>query len=262
MSHSSHTPNHLTLSPVVFFYGAYIVHVTSSSASWLPIGFPSAGVAQRPPDVVYSDLARSTAGEPIPPPPRTTSLSEPSASAAATKYAVLDFHEGKQSSAALAQQEESRNDVYGNAASILTSVVVPRSAVDINDRIDGGQFGDVFRGLLHRNGESIPVAIKAVRMDLTDNTAMASFLEETSTMAQLRHQNVVQLLAVVQEPLLLVMELISEGTVLAYVRAHPGVPLPVLLHIANNCAQGLKYLHDHKVIHRDVAARCGHIFFL
>ena len=177
----------------------------------------------------------------------------------ATKYAVLDFtgKSGGSAPVALSQsaEDDTRNDVYGNAASILTSVVVSRSAVEISDRIDGGQFGDVFKGFLQRGDENIAVAVKAVRMDAADHRARQAFLEETSTMAQLRHQNVVQLLAVVDEPLLLVMEYINEGTALSYVRAHPGPPLPVLLHIANNCAQGLVYLHDHKVIHRDIAAR-------
>jgi hypothetical protein len=180
-------------------------------------------------------------------------------------YAVLDFQsQEKEESEANTTSKEERLEVYGNAATILNSVVVPRSAVELFERIDGGQFGDVFRGTLHRGGEVIPAAIKAVRMESVDQASTQAFLEESSTMAQLTHQNVVQLIAIVADPLLLVMELITEGSVLSYVRAHPNPPVPVILQIAMDTGAGLRYLHEHKLIHRDVAARyaVASLFFL
>eukprot|EP00048_Salpingoeca_helianthica_P017679 m.238528 g.238528 ORF g.238528 m.238528 type:complete len:907 (+) comp21829_c0_seq1:164-2884(+) len=199
-----------------------------------------AGTPQPPPSphssTPVSPPATQTSAPPLPPPP--------AASAAST------------STLAKSLSSEGRDDVYGNAASILTSTIVPRTAVELGSRIDGGQFGDVFRGTMTRNGVETDVAVKAVRMDTSESSeARRAFLEETATMAQLQHPNVVQLLAVVEDPLWLIMEFIKEGSVLAYVRAHPALPLPVLLQIATNTAAGLKYLHDHRVIHRDIAAR-------
>lgn len=194
-----------------------------------------------------------------------------------TNYAVLQFNRGEDqsqagqlpppvpasapplpaSSSALAgmRQESAREEVYGNAASIISSVLVPRQAVELQDRIDGGQFGDVYKGSVLLARDRVTAAIKVVRLDNQDPAARKSFLEEMSTMAQLQHRNVVRLLAIVEEPLWLVMEFVNEGTILSYVRAHLSIPLPVLLQVASNVASGLRYLHDHKVLHRDVAAR-------
>lgn len=202
------------------------------------------------------DFHKDAAAGAAQPPPTMASYSL-SASSAAAAAAASPLHSAPAGSGiAKSMSTETRDDVYGNAASILTSTVVPRSAVELGTRIDGGQFGDVFRGILHVNGAEREIAVKAVRVDaLESSETHAAFLEETATMAQLQHPNVVQLLAIVEDPLLLIMEFVKEGSVLTYIRAHPALPLPVLLQIAINTAAGLKYLHDHRVIHRDLAAR-------
>lgn len=110
-------------------------------------------------------------------------------------------------------------DVYGNADSILQSVVIPSSQITFGERIDGGQFGDVFIGQLLSGSESKLVALKALKLDHQSDKERHEFLRgwglvptisyrclEMTTMAQLSHQNITQLLAVSTEPqLVLVM---------------------------------------------------------
>lgn len=67
-------------------------------------------------------------------------------------------------------------------------------------------------------------------------------------------------LCVTKDPIMIVMERVSERSLLSYIEergfteASP-LPLPTLLEFASHAAAGLKYLTEHGIVHRDVAAR-------
>ncbi|XP_075060907.1 megakaryocyte-associated tyrosine-protein kinase isoform X2 [Mixophyes fleayi] len=120
----------------------------------------------------------------------------------------------------------------------------------IGKKIGEGEFGDVLDGQYMGR----PVAIKNIKCDATAN----NFLAETTTMTKLQHKNLVNLLGVVlHNGLYLVMELMSKGNLVNYLRSRGRtmVPPQQLLHFSLDVAQGMQYLEEKRLVHRDLAAR-------
>ncbi|XP_040275756.1 megakaryocyte-associated tyrosine-protein kinase [Bufo bufo] len=118
------------------------------------------------------------------------------------------------------------------------------------EKIGEGEFGDVLKGSYMGQ----PVAIKNIKCDVTAK----NFLAETTTMTQLKHKNLVNLLGVVlNNGLYLVMELMSKGNLVNYLRSRGrNSVLPwQLLQFSLNIAQGMEYLEEKRLVHRDLAAR-------
>ena len=114
---------------------------------------------------------------------------------------------------------------------------------------------------------SINVAVKKMKLDSGDSS-LVSFEKEMKFMSQLKHKNVVQLLAIskdgVEEPFM-VMEYMANGDLNQFLLGHriakslhpvDGELSPQnLLSIAIQVAGGMAYLASHNFIHRDVASR-------
>ena len=85
------------------------------------------------------------------------------------------------------------------------------------------------------------------------------FLAEANIMKKLRHPKLIQLYAVVtvDEPFLIVTELMSKGSLLDFFRYGEGSKLqfPELVDICAEVAQGMAFLELKNYIHRDLAAR-------
>lgn len=154
--------------------------------------------------------------------------------------------------------------VYGNAQAILNSLVVDKSRVNIGETIDDGQFGSVSLGTLTTDdGKHQAVAIKfpKINVESLSSDERGAFIKEMATLAQLSDSTyVLKEIAVVINPLLIVMELSNQGSLKKYIDSNDyndthTIPYPTLLSFAHQAAQGLKYLSDHNIIHRDVAAR-------
>ena len=129
------------------------------------------------------------------------------------------------------------SDVYGNASTIFESFVIDHSLIIVGEKIDEGTFGVVTSGLF--NGRK--VAIKSLK----ENTAEPDlFVKEISTMAQLNHPNLLQLIGFTLNPIMLISEFVNSGNLHNYISLHV-VPLPILTDFALQSAVGLKYLSDH-----------------
>lgn len=130
---------------------------------------------------------------------------------------------------------------------------IDRDTIQFIQKIGSGQFGEVWRGLWN---SKIDVAVKMLK---PGSMSKESFLEESQIMKRCRHKNLVHLYAVctIDEPILIVTELMCNGSLLEYLRAERDSALPflTLIDMAAQIANGMSYLEANKLIHRDLAAR-------
>eukprot|EP00249_Psilotum_nudum_P012687 c23920_g1_i2 orf=686-2344(-) len=130
---------------------------------------------------------------------------------------------------------------------------IDHNQLKFNRRVASGSFGDLYRGTYC--GQD--VAIKVLKPErLTDNL-QREFAHEVYIMRKVRHKNVVQFIgACTKSPdLCIVTEFMSGGSVYDYLHKHRGVfKLPALLRVAVDVSKGMDYLHQNKIIHRDLKA--------
>ncbi|VDQ05910.1 unnamed protein product [Trichobilharzia regenti] len=103
--------------------------------------------------------------------------------------------------------------------------------------------------------ETIEVAVKTLKQG---TMTKEEFLKEARIMKQLHHPRLVRLYAVVTaEPIYIVTELMSNGSLLKYLRDGQGKELGLkpLIDMMAQIASGMAYLEKEHYIHRDLAAR-------
>ncbi len=127
------------------------------------------------------------------------------------------------------------------------------SRYELLERIGTGGMGVVFRALDRRLGRV--VALKRLPEALRDNPmAVSLFLREARAAASLNHSNIVTLFDADEEDgiYFITMELLAGGTLLALKRARGRVPVPEVVRLARQVAEGLQYAHDQRIVHRDI----------
>jgi serine/threonine protein kinase/formylglycine-generating enzyme required for sulfatase activity len=115
-----------------------------------------------------------------------------------------------------------------------------------------GAFGVVFRAFDDTLQRVVAVKVLAPQMAAT-SPARKRFLREARSSAQVRHENVVQVHAVEEQPLpYLVMEFIPGETLQQRLDRTGPLDVPEVLRIGRQIAEGLTAAHAQGLIHRDI----------
>ena len=122
----------------------------------------------------------------------------------------------------------------------------------IDKLIGEGGMGKVFEGFdtaLRRK-----VAVKIMRAEIRQELGDAQILEEARLVALVRHPNVVQVYAALQESgeIFLVFDFVSGKSLHALVKANGRLGLREARHVLGEIAAGLDCAHAKRVIHRDL----------
>ncbi|XP_043918722.1 tyrosine-protein kinase Blk [Protopterus annectens] len=128
---------------------------------------------------------------------------------------------------------------------------IPRESLKLVKKLGAGQFGEVWMGY-YKN--STKVAVKTLKDGSMEPDA---FLAEANLMKSLQHNKLVQLYAVVtKNPVYIVTEYMEKGSLLDFLKTDEGsrIPLPKLIDMTAQIAEGMAYIERKNYIHRDLRA--------
>ncbi|EPQ07910.1 Tyrosine-protein kinase Fer [Myotis brandtii] len=126
--------------------------------------------------------------------------------------------------------------------------------ITLGELLGKGNFGEVYKGILK---DKTAVAVKTCKEDLPQELKI-KFLQEAKILKQYDHPNIVKLIGVCtqRQPIYIIMELISGGDFLSYLRKKKDeLKTKQLVKFSLDAASGMSYLESKKCIHRDLAAR-------
>ncbi|ODM95791.1 Proto-oncogene tyrosine-protein kinase ROS [Orchesella cincta] len=152
---------------------------------------------------------------------------------------------------------------------------ISRHQISITKFLGSGAFGEVYEGIasgLLGPHEDTRVAIKVKLKNKSFNTLRKGasnvekmeFIQEAKLMVQFQHPHIIQLLGICvdTDPCFLLLELMSGGDLLSYLRSHrpnlgssTSLTIIDLLKMCVDVAKGCVYLEEKHFVHRDLAAR-------
>lgn len=126
--------------------------------------------------------------------------------------------------------------------------------IELQNKCDSEDFGDVYIGLLKSVNEKVSVHL--AREDMTEEDRKM-FLGEAQILCQIQHPNIVKYFGIAMDfdPVMVVMEHITGISLLTFLRDNYSVDAIRKLEICIDVANAIDYLQEKKWIHRNIAAR-------
>ena len=124
------------------------------------------------------------------------------------------------------------------------------SSLEMGKLIGSGGYGEVYQA----SWQGVDVAVKQLHLKTLSGDLAKDFEQEANLMAQCQFPHVVRLYGVCQEPVAMVMEYLPKGSLYQVLHdSKEALPWnPVRWEIAFEIGKGLSYLHQEKIIHRDL----------
>ncbi|XP_068482388.1 serine/threonine-protein kinase STY46-like isoform X7 [Phaseolus vulgaris] len=121
------------------------------------------------------------------------------------------------------------------------------------NKIASGPFSDLYKGTFCNQD----VAIKVLKHDNLNENIQREFAQEVYILSKIQHRNVVKFVGACTKPpnLYLVTEYMPGGSMFDFLhKQKTALTLPSLLKVAIDVSEGMKYLHQNNIIHRDLKA--------
>ncbi|XP_076468636.1 plexin-A2-like isoform X2 [Babylonia areolata] len=142
----------------------------------------------------------------------------------------------------------------------VTAMLIPRSRLDVGELIGKGHFGAVYKAQLQRGDDkSAQVAVKTLQAKNSDSEAIQNFLKEVVVVNSLQHPHLLAVAGVcltASDDPMVVSPFMATEDLKSYI-GEPSKALTVLelLSFGQQIADGMAYLQEVKVVHRNLAAR-------
>ncbi|TPX69433.1 hypothetical protein SpCBS45565_g02457 [Spizellomyces sp. 'palustris'] len=132
--------------------------------------------------------------------------------------------------------------------------IILADAIQLGDCLGKGAFGCVYSGLVTETGEV--VAVKQLRLSNIAKPDLTLITGEIDLLKELNHANIVQYLGFVKTPeyLNIIMEYCENGSLSNICKRFGRFPEHLVALYIAQVLEGLVYLHEQGVIHRDIKA--------
>ncbi|XP_062163681.1 serine/threonine-protein kinase STY46-like isoform X4 [Alnus glutinosa] len=155
------------------------------------------------------------------------------------------------------EQEQTGIKFISNNVNVSTSGInvweIDTSLLKYEKKIASVSFCDLYKGTFCNQD----VAIKVLRAEHLNEKMQREFAQEAYIMRNFRHKNVIQFIGACTSPpgLCLVTEYMSGGSMYDFLHKQKSVlTLPSLIRVAIDVSEGMNYLHQNNIIHRDLKA--------
>eukprot|EP00118_Oscarella_pearsei_P014732 m.128401 g.128401 ORF g.128401 m.128401 type:complete len:603 (+) comp37953_c0_seq19:3198-5006(+) len=156
----------------------------------------------------------------------------------------------------LRSSERTKKGKKQSTQSISGPVMISFQNLKLGEELGKGAFGAVRQASWKQeNGDETEVAVKSISPEASPKDKDA-FLKEALVMTKLDHENIVRFIGVCfeQQSVLVVSELVSFGCLRKYVQKND-LEEPVLLKFSIQIANGMAFLEEARIVHRDLATR-------
>ena len=126
----------------------------------------------------------------------------------------------------------------------------------VHEKIASGSFGDLYKGVF--SGKDVAIKVLKTGQYQDQANMLREFMQELSVLRKVSHKHIVQLIGACTKPpkLCIVTEFMLGGSVLDYLHRTKGSAdrSRTLLELARGVAEGVDYMHQCNIVHRDLKA--------